>query len=207
MRAGLDHILQISDRARRFSSLLKILEPGDIAIDCGANTGTVAAKFAAAGCIVHCFEPDALAFAKLSAKLQAKENCKLYRAAVWSSSGTAPLYRHEDSQSGDIILTQSSSLISDKKNISVGLADSVELIDFPQFLRELDHKASVLKIDIEGAEGVVLEAILDAHLEDSFSICFVETHESKVPSSKALLMKVRNIIRDRGIKHIFLDWH
>jgi FkbM family methyltransferase len=206
MREGIDAVLEIGDRNQRLQALLALIEPEDVVIDCGANVGSIAAKFAARGCYLRCFEPDPQAFAILEAKLGKNAKCELHRAAVWKEAGRANLFFHRERETAEITLTQSSSLMADKINVDSALAQEVELIDFPSFLRSLRAPAAVLKMDIEGAEGELLKAILEQRLESRFQLCLVETHERKVPSSRPAMDFVRQTIAERGIRHIFLDW-
>ncbi len=206
MKQGIEAVLVTADRRERFKALLDLLEPGDLVVDCGANVGEVAARFARRGCRLHCFEPDPKAFALLSAKLAGHDGVQLHRQAVWTQPGVARLHFHPSREDGVADFTQSSSLMADKINIDPALGTEVELIDFPAFLRALPQPAAVLKIDIEGAEGDLLKAILDQGLEDRFGLCLVETHERKVPSSREPMRHVRHLIAERGLRHIFLDW-
>ncbi len=206
MKQAIDSILQIADRRERYRALLDLLEPGDIVIDCGANIGDVAVRFARRGCILHCFEPDPAAFAMLSEKLASFPDVHLYHKAVWTHAGKANLHFHTNREENLVSATQSSSLMSDKINVDAENSIETELVDLPAFLRELPKPAAVLKVDIEGAEGELLRAILEQGLEDRFQIGLVETHERKVPSSRASMRVVRDTIQQRGIKHIFLDW-
>jgi FkbM family methyltransferase len=205
MKQGIETILTIANRNDRFKALLDLMEPGDLVIDCGANLGDVAIRFARRGCEMHCFEPDPKALEVLRAKLSGQDRVTIHDKAVWTGAGTARLHFHP-SREGEVNFTQSSSLMADKINVDPELGVEVELVDFPAFLRALDRPAAVLKIDIEGAEGELLKAILEQHLEDRFELCLVETHERKVPSSREPMRQVRQIITQRGIRHIFLDW-
>ncbi|WP_439548352.1 FkbM family methyltransferase [Falsiroseomonas sp.] len=206
MKQGIDAVLALTDRKERFAALLALLEPGDIVVDCGANIGSVAARFAARGCVMHCFEPDPLAFGMLKDRLADNASVTLHNKAVWTEAGTAKLFFHETRDEASVERTQSSSLLADKINVDGSGGHDVELVDFPAFLRALPAPAAVLKIDIEGAEGELLKEILDQNLEDRFSVCLVETHERKVPSSREPMKHVRNVIAERKLNHIFLDW-
>jgi FkbM family methyltransferase len=206
VKEGIGEVVGIADRRDRFVALLALVEPGDVVVDCGANVGSVASRFAERGCVVHCFEPDPLAFAQLQKRLVGAKNIHLYPKAVWKEAGCATLYFHHDRAEDALEVTQASSLMQDKINVEVERGLEVELVDLPGFLRSLDGPAAILKMDVEGAEGELLKAILEQRLEDRFRIALVETHERKVPSSREPMRYVRQAIADRGLKHIFLDW-
>lgn len=103
-------------------------------------------------------------------------------------------------------LTQSSTLVADKRNVSKEHFVDVEVIDFGRFIEQLDHRVAILKLDIEGMEADILEMIIERKLYDRFDIAFVETHERKVPSTRAKLQYVRSEIERLNLKHIYLDW-
>lgn len=103
-------------------------------------------------------------------------------------------------------LTQSSTLVADKRNISKEHFVDVEVIDFGQFMEQLDHRVAILKLDIEGMEADILEIILERKLYERFDVAFVETHERKVPSTRAKLQYVRSEMERLNVENIFLDW-
>ena len=97
-------------------------------------------------------------------------------------------------------------MVADKRNVSKDHFVDVEVIDFGQFLEQLDRRIAILKLDIEGMEADILEMILERKLYDRFDIAFVETHDRKVPSTRAKLQYIRSEIESLNINHIFLDW-
>lgn len=206
MRENIAQVLDIAERSKRWPALLEALGPDDTVIDCGANIGAIAGKFARRGCTVHCFEPDPQAFGLLSESLADYPKTHLHQAAVWKEAGQAKLFFHQRRETAAVRLTQSSSMMADKVNVDTQQAVDVKLVDLPGFLRALPAPATVLKMDIEGAEGDVLKAILEQGLEGRFELALVETHEKRVPSSVAPMADVRAMIAERGLRHIMLDW-
>ncbi|HKK97182.1 MAG TPA: FkbM family methyltransferase, partial [Marivita sp.] len=76
---------------------------------------------------------------------------------------------------------QSSSLMAQKKNVDTSTAIDVTVIDFPAFLERLEGDVAVIKMDIEGAEVPLLEALFDHPVKSRIGHLFVETHESRIP--------------------------
>lgn len=83
----------------------------------------------------------------------------------------------------------------------------VAVRDVPACLRALDSDVALLKIDIEGAEVALLEALLDDPVAQRIDHIFVETHETKLPPdlarrSRALRRRVAGMTHPR----VDMDW-
>lgn len=78
---------------REFSRVVHRLKPGDIAIDCGANIGSVALRLAKTGATVFAFEPDPIAFDQLRTVSQRFANLTIYQKAVADRPGLVQLFR------------------------------------------------------------------------------------------------------------------
>lgn len=190
----------------RFRVALSQLEPGNVVIDCGANVGTVTRQFRKRGCTVHAFEPDPIACSTLRQAFRNDESVLIHQAAVGTKNGYAKLYFHPG-RDKELVYTQSSSLNADKRNVSVSRFALVKVVELASFLQTLGRGIAILKIDIEGSEAEVLLAIIRRGLYDHFDCAFIETHESKVPSTRLPMQKVRAEMERLKLKHIFLDWH
>jgi FkbM family methyltransferase len=205
---ALGEIFDVRDPDQRFRKVLAHLDANDVVIDCGANVGVVSKKFAAKGCQVHAFEPDPVALTFLRERLKDSPNVVIHAAAVGVSAGRAKLYfhRHRQDVHNDVELTQSSSLVADKKNVSVEDYAEVPVVDLGDFIVTLPKRVAVLKVDVEGGEGELLEMIFERRLYERFDVAFFETHEAKVPSIRPAMARVRGLIEQLGIRNIFLDW-
>jgi FkbM family methyltransferase len=201
-------ISSIQDSTLRFREVLTYLEPGEVTIDCGANVGAVSKKLAARGCRVYAFEPDPIAAQVLRERFKESSNVVVREAAVGTSAGTAKLYYHRERHNvqTEMTLTQSSSLLADKKNVSTTDFIEVELVDLGDFIISLGRPVAVLKVDVEGAEGELLEMILARRLFERFAVAFFETHEDKVPSTRPIMERVRAELKRLEIGNIYLDW-
>lgn len=73
-----------------------MLQPGDIALDLGANMGVVTAQLAATGARVIAYEPDPFAFGTLQQKFSETPNVTLVNAAVGIGGGVVRLMRADN---------------------------------------------------------------------------------------------------------------
>ena len=92
--------------------VVSMLRPDDVVFDCGANVGEVTAQLVASGAQVHAFEPDPLAFAKLSERFVDAANLSLYNLAVATENGRARLHRAEDFDADPEKRTTRSSIVA-----------------------------------------------------------------------------------------------
>ena len=189
-----------------FEIAARRLQPGEIAVDCGANTGVFTEVLAAQGATVYAFEPDPYAFELLSERVGAKPNVVLRQKAVGVCDGTFPLYRAVDFEINPVERTQASSLLPFKPNVTEESSIEVSQIDFVAFVRELESPIKIFKIDIEGAEFDLLRALIEADLAEGIEHVFVETHDAKIPELRNAAAVVRSLIEARGLKNVNLDW-
>jgi FkbM family methyltransferase len=170
---------RFSDRsAQVFNRMVADLGPDDIAIDLGANVGEITVQFAATGAQVHAFEPDPETFVHLTAALAGYENVHLHNAAVGKVDGTVTLYRPPSWQdeSRRRSASKANTIVTNERSAGFNAGADVQLIDFARFLNELPKPAKLIKVDIEGAEWDMLDAVED-RAADRFEAMFVETHE------------------------------
>ena len=195
------------DRTEGFAEALRRSQ-GMICIDLGANLGKHTRQMASCAKQVIAFEPDPAAFAELRSNVADLGNVRLENLAVGTSDKCVFLYRHPRFESNPTAYSESSTVISAKSNVSPEGAIEVTQMDFLQFLEELGEDVGVLKIDIEGAEVELLEALFDRpELLARIHYIFVETHESRIPGHGPRVAALRE--RARNIRHpiINLYWY
>ena len=151
-------------------------------IDCGANIGmsVVYMKHNFPEAEIIAFEPDETNFNLLTSNIESfgYSGVQLYKKAVWNEN-TELLFSNESSMGSKIGSDNSANTIAVK---------AVRLKDF------LNKKVDFLKIDIEGAENVVLEDIADnLHFVDNM---FLEYHGTFDQNKE--LVKMINIVSDAG---------
>jgi FkbM family methyltransferase len=191
----------------QFAAVLAQLKPGDIAIDLGANVGEFTVQMARTGARVYAFEPDPHAFAILRENTAALPNVTLIHAAAGTEDGTIQLYRATGFARDRNRKSKSSSVFADKRNVSADNAVTVELCDFVAFLQGLDAPVRLIKIDIEGAEVPLLEAVLAAPVAARIGHVFVETHERGLPHLAARTQALKATTRTLDIPRVNWDWH
>lgn len=192
--------------AFRFETVARRLRPGDVAIDAGANLGIFTEMLAGTGATVHAFEPDPHAFKKLEARVGDRPNVRLHRLAVSDRPGMVRLFRSTRFGDDPDYWSMSSSVFAEKANVSPDDFIEVEQISLTDFIRDLREPVRLLKIDIEGAEVPVLEAIFGEGLMDRIGYIFAETHEKKIPHLAERTAALRRIARLHWSKRINLDW-
>jgi FkbM family methyltransferase len=217
LQEQLDKLKRKGRRDRREShgrglmqGILSMLHPGDLVIDCGANLGDIAGPLAETGAHVHAFEPDPYNFAKLTERLGHLPNVTLYQAAVGTEAGTVRLMRAANWDDNPDLASVKSTIVSGGRNITEAEGIDVALIDFPAFLQGLiaRHGAiTFLKMDIEGAELDLLEAMERQDLFAPIRLTIAETHERKFKDLRPRFEALRaRIAETYPITKVNLDW-
>jgi FkbM family methyltransferase len=190
-----------------FEKALRSIRPGDITIDCGANIGEVSHQFAIRGAMVHAFEPDPWAFSYLSNRFSQQANVSCHAAAVGATQSDLILYRRPDFDADPAERSTGSSLYRAKSNVDPNAGIRVQQSDLNSFIRGLQRRVRVLKIDIEGAEVPLLESMLEEKTIDLCDVVFVETHETRIPElvDRTEALRVR-FNQDPYRSRVFLGW-
>ena len=181
---------------------------GMTCIDLGANIGKYTRKMASGTKQVIAFEPDPWSLAALHANTADLDNVRIENAAAGTSERMVLLYRHARFEEDPTFYSISSSVIANKRNVSKEKAIEVRQINFISYLENLDEDIGILKIDIEGAEVELLEALFDRpDILKRVHHIFAETHERRIPGHEsrvnALHERAHRIIKP----HINLYWH
>ena len=177
-------------------------------IDLGANIGEVTRKMASGTKRVVAFEPDPWACAALHRNVADLDNVKIENAAAGTSEGTVLLYRRAGFENDPAVNSQSSSVIAEKCNVVEEGAVEVRQIDFIGYLEDLDEHIGLLKVDIEGAEVDLLEALFDRpDILKRINFIFAETHETRIPGHEARVAALRERARPMKQPNVNLYWH
>ncbi|WP_232831616.1 FkbM family methyltransferase [Pseudogemmobacter bohemicus] len=188
------------------TGICAMLQPGDLAVDCGANMGVVTTQLAATGADVIAFEPDPDCFAVLEQKFGSAANVTLINAAVGISAGTVRLMRAGNFDANPVGASVKNTILDGGRGIDAGNSVEVPLIDFPAFLRE-KGQISFLKLDIEGAELDILETMERDGLFGSVKSLVAETHERKFPDLRPRFRDLRRRVAGQyPPTHVNLDW-
>ncbi len=206
IRPGLDRLAGPLDVPRRFRPIFRDVHRGDVAIDCGAHVGRVTAVLAERGATVHAFEPNPDAFAVLAARFRDTPHVHCRQQAVALADGRSRLHLHVDAASDPVGRATASSLLTVKRNVSADAFVEVETIDLRPFLDDLGEVA-LLKLDVEGMELPLLEALVPGGRLERIRHVLVEMHDRRstggyTPDGT----RIRAMLADPRFDHVRLDW-
>ena len=191
----------------RFKEALRCCH-GTTCIDLGANLGVYTRMMASHAERVIAFEPDPWTLAELRANVAELDNVTIEDAAAGTREQSIYLYRHPGFEEDPAQHSVSSSVIASKCDVVKEGAVEIRQVDFLRYLEDFDDDIGILKIDIEGAEVPLLEALLDRpDLMGRIGYIFAETHEIWIPDHELRVKALR--ARARGYERplINLDWH
>lgn len=195
--ADVDQNFQLSAEACR----------GLAAVDLGANVGDFTCRLAQFASTVYAFEPDPWAFSELQKRTAHLANVVLIPAAAGGDEGVVRLFRHPKRHENRL-LSSVSSICADSRIVKrQSQAIDVEKIDFVKWLKGSPEQFGLLKIDIEGAEVELLEALLWSDEVERFNYIFCETHEPELPHLLDRYTKLRSRAESLGHPTVNLDWH
>lgn len=156
----------------------KLIKPGMIAADLGANDGYHTLLMA--DCVgqngkVFSFEPESTAFGLLQNNVikHGFKNIQLIQKAVVHKSEKRPFYLCQD-QPG------SHSLFSSERHIRGGV---IETITLDEFLEPYQQKLDYLKLDIEGSELLALKGSKKVLIKNKNLIIFFEYNQEVLSRS------------------------
>ena len=180
---------------------------GTTCVDLGANLGVYTRQMASCARQVIAFEPDPWTLAALQSNLADLDNVTIENAAAGTTDETVFLYRHTRFAEDPMSRSEASSVIASKGDVAGKDAVAVRQIDFIRYLEDLDEEIGILKIDIEGAEVNLLEALFDKpDLMERVSHIFVEAHERLIPDHKSRVKALRARARKIERPCINLYW-
>ena len=177
-------------------------------IDLGANVGMYTRIMAMEAKRVIAFEPDPWSSNELQKNVDDFDNVKIEKLAVGTENKSVWLYRHSNFENHPIYHSQSSSIFVSHTNVTVDKAIEVKQINFVQYLEDLNEEVGVLKIDIEGAEIDILEALFDKpEIMNRINHIFAETHERIFPEHVPRVERLREKSLSMKQPYINLNWH
>lgn len=182
------------------------IEPGDVAIDCGANLGDVTVPLAEKGATVYAFEPNPHAFRVLQKRTARFPNVHCFNQGVLDRTDRLRLYLHKQAESNQVKWANGSSLLAFKTNVDAGTSVEVEVVDLSAFIAKIEGRIKVLKLDVEGVECPILNKLIDTGCAARIERILVETHDRKIPELREETDALRRRIADAGLTHIELDW-
>lgn len=181
---------------------------GMTCIDLGANIGEYTRKMASGTKQVIAFEPDPWAYAKLQTNVADLDNVKIEKMAAGTSECLVLLYRHASFAENPALNSQSSSVIFGNRELSEDEPFEIQQVDFIRYLENLDEDVGLLKMDIEGAEVDLLEALFDRpDILNRIDHIFAETHERLILGHEPRVNALREKAKLLKQPYINLYWH
>ncbi len=165
--------------------------PNPLIIDCGSNIGVSILRYKELypNARIVAFEPDPQLFQVLERNVRrnALENIECIQRAIWAESGQQQFisFRSGDSQAGRIDMNDPEDAETDSELFDV---KTVWLGEY------LQNKVDFLKLDVEGAELVVLESCKEL----LFNVCqmMVEVHYRVYKPD--FLIKILDLLKEAG---------
>jgi FkbM family methyltransferase len=192
------------------TAVVGMLRPGDLAIDLGANVGDVSARLLSGGADVIAFDPEPWAVEKLQERFADEPRFTLHNAAVGTKSGSIRLHRAANFNNNEKNASVKSTIVIGGRMIDDEGGVDVEMIDFISFLQGLiaeRGEIAFLKMDIEGAELELLDAMHEAGVFASIRCTVAETHENKYKELRPRYRALREkFAAHYAPTHVNLDW-
>jgi FkbM family methyltransferase len=189
-------------------AITEVVHDGFVAIDVGAHLGYYAlilSRLVGSNGRVIAFEPIPANFRILSENIELNhcKNVQVVNQAVSDRSGRCGLSPHALSNSGSFSLLKNGGT----KTIAV---DAVSLDDF---LKGWDRQIDFIEIDVEGAEGMVIDGARKT-IESYHPILLVEIHHfgahlesSQVPRQlMELEYELRWLLKWEDTSHVLATW-
>jgi FkbM family methyltransferase len=116
------------------------------------------------------------------------------------------MYLRDEYDSDPASYSEGTTLFQTKENVDPDKSILVEVIDFIRFIEETNQKIGVIKMDIEGAEVPLLEALLNSPALQKIEYIFVETHEFKIPEFYKRTIALRKRVEKLKKPRIDMNW-
>lgn len=169
-------------------------------VDCGSNIGISVMFFKRLfpSCSIRCFEPNPAVFRCLERNVAENgfRDVELHEAAVAFEEGTATLYAtDQDNLEASLVATmQPGRAVSESTVRCVRLSDSI------------DRPVQMLKLDIQGAEGEVVEDLAERGKLDLIQNVVIEYHDDRVnPRNRLACMLSR--LEHAGFRFVIHSVH
>lgn len=207
MGARLDFAVSTLSEIRRIETLhyeehfvakmTDTLQPNDVVFDIGANIGVVSlllAKGRPGQCVrVHSFEPEPANAAKLRRNIELNNESgavTVHPFALGAAAGKFTLFVSGEAGTGTHSLLEGTSAGKTPIEIDVCTCD--------EFLRQQQLVPTVVKIDVEGAEGDVLKGMDQTLRSGSIRELFIELHPVPLATQNLSAADLTNWLSERG---------
>lgn len=181
---------------------LTILKPGDLVIDIGGNVGyhaLLAASAVGPTGRVHTFEASSKIFSQLSRNIDRNgfHQITAHHRAVSNEAGSVTLFYGGDNAQGD------SSIMHSHEGAR---GEQVPAISFDEIARMCPlGDAGIIKIDVEGAEALVVSGLAHhlCELDDSCAVFLEISRENRQISSEIIAPFIENDFKVKAIENSY----
>jgi FkbM family methyltransferase len=148
----------------------ELLKPGMVVVDVGANIGyfsLLASTLVGPNGRVHAFEPDPVncGLLRKNVRMNHTSNIKVVQAALSSNDEPIHLFLNSDNK-GDHRIWEQSGESRTKITVTATTLD--------QYLKETATVPNFIKIDVQGAEGYVIEGMADTIVQNGMKYLILE---------------------------------
>jgi FkbM family methyltransferase len=192
----------------RFPDLGEATHRG-IVLDLGANIGNFSQACVNLGFTVIAVEPHPQALSYLKSRMNKEKNVQILAAGVSDRPGKCTLYTHPDHENDPLTTSISASIIGEKFQ-SVGTSFDITLISFDSLFEQVPF-FDLIKIDIEGAEMLLVDSIIKNEL--GIKRLLLETHErfmletNDAKKYQSAMLKLQSFIKSNNLENRWLtDW-
>lgn len=173
----------------------------DVVIDLGAHVGMAATQFAHRAGRVYAFEPHPRIFKELAKAARSYPRIIPINAAAAATDGHARLFSDDDPRPWKH--TEGSTLAEGKSNLTYAQSFEVETINLARFIRELDTRIRMIKMDVEGLEYTLINVLLDGDVMNQIDMIHVEDHCDRVTGLADERDRTLRRINDAQLSHKF----
>lgn len=148
----------------------ELITPGMVVIDVGANIGyfsLLASTLVGSGGCVHAFEPDPVncGLLRKNVRMNHASNIKVVQAALSNNDEPLQLFLNSDNK-GDHRIWEATG--------EARTRISVKAMTLDQYLNKTGTVPKFIKIDVQGAEGYVLEGMKETLAQSALSYLILE---------------------------------
>ncbi|MEL6519684.1 MAG: FkbM family methyltransferase [Pseudomonadota bacterium] len=177
------------------------LKKTDTVLDLGAHIGICSIEFAHHAGKVFAVEPHPENYGELVRNTRAYRNISPLNVAVSDQTGTTKLYFEAPDKKGRNF--EGATLMSDKSNISYERAFDVKSVTLADLIQDAGSDVALIKMDIEGAEYRVIEALIETPAVAKVGKVFVEDHCDRIPGLADHRARVEARIDALGLRDRF----
>jgi FkbM family methyltransferase len=174
----------------------------EVVVDVGANAGRTAARYRDAfpGAIVHCFEPSPEPFATLEAWARTVDRVRANRLALADATGPAPFHRNRASETDSLLAgAPHADRYFDPALMATVEMDTVDAVTLDEYCEgERIARIDVLKIDVQGAERLVLGGARGLLSREAIAVVYTEAMVAPVYEGQGTLFDVGALMTSHG---------